>query len=228
MVAEQVGEVVDLLRGRLQHRLPGVAQQSHLVPEVLAAFAQVVDRVEAGRVAERGERFAALGVGGVEAGGEELPAVVADPPLGRPGRDLARSPRPRHRPRRPRRRRSGRGRRPGPRATARSPREARRRRPRPRRRASPASPRRRGWRRGAGRRRAGRGSPLEVLLAELVADQPQGRPRLLQVFAGPVDRLRQRIALRACLAQPLGRLVEPAERSPAASRSPASSSPSRR
>jgi hypothetical protein len=48
VVAEQVGEVVDLLRGRLEHRLPGIAQQAQLVPEVLAAFAQVVDGLEVG------------------------------------------------------------------------------------------------------------------------------------------------------------------------------------
>jgi len=45
---EQVGEVVDLFGGRLEHRLPGIAQQAQLVPEVLAAFAQVVDGLEVG------------------------------------------------------------------------------------------------------------------------------------------------------------------------------------
>ena len=48
MVAEPVGEVVDLVRGRLQHRPPGVPQQAQLVPEVLAAFAQFVDVLEVG------------------------------------------------------------------------------------------------------------------------------------------------------------------------------------
>jgi|GEM_PF-5779060 len=59
---------------------------------------------------------------------------------------------------------------------------------------------------------------LEGLLVEVVTDQPQCRARLLQVFAGAVDRLRLRVALVARLAEPLGGLVEAAEDHPPDSR----------
>ena len=203
----------------LEHRGPGVAQQAHLVPEVLAAFAQVVDGLEVGLGAERARTPRGLRGRRCRGRGRGASSRRGGSSTRAPGRRPPRSPRRR---RRPSRRSSP------PTIRSRSAASASRQSAVAAGGTSPLALDQRVERRqlhlGVAARREQAGGvaerpvlALEGLLAELLADQAQRRARLLQVFAGAVDRLgeaRRRRPPRAAARRP----CRGARRSPGAPR----------